>query len=120
MPTYRVVKIFSNDFTGEKNIETTIWEGLDIDQLSKAYPPSKVFGADDLTHHEIEDGWIRWDYRFERQNADGKWVKCKDPRHPVSDPAFRQLEREIDKENRLRFPGDYADDDDEGEDDYFA
>ena len=109
--TYRVVEILTDEFARKNKVtEKVIWQGEDIDALSKKYPPSKVWGADQLRHHEIEDGYVRWHYRFECQNSDQTWSECTDPRHNVDDPEFRALEREIDEENRRMFPGDYEED----------
>lgn len=106
---YRVIKILTAFGPGGPK-EETIWEGSDIIALSKQYPPSNIFGADPLGHHEIEDGWIRWDHRFE-SFQDGKWTECPDPRRRIS-AELSQLERDIDAENRRDFPGDYEDDED--------
>ncbi len=111
--TIRVVKTTTNDFNTDSPItENVIWEGANIKALSKKFPKSEVFGADDLGHHEIEDGWIRWDYRFERI-TDGQWVAIKDPRVEIYDPKHAEREAAIDAENRRMFPGDYDNGDDD-------
>jgi hypothetical protein len=108
---YRVIAV---TIIGDSNKELLKWEGTDIDQLSMEYPPSEILFADPLGHSEIEGGYIRTDYRFERQLEDCSWEEIDDPRRrltPVTD-----FERAIDAENRRLFPGDYglADDDDCG------
>lgn len=108
MPNYRVVKITTDDFKDGKKTEKVIWQGTGVSVLNAKHRRSEVFGADDLKHHEIEDGWIRFGFRFERQSDGGEWVECDDPR-PKS--AFMTaLEREIDSENRRLYPGDYEND----------
>lgn len=123
---YRVIAILTNDFGAynhghpSKVDETIKWSGTDVDELSRQYPPSNVFGADPLGHSEIEDGLIRYDYRFERQSEDGSWEEIDDPRHRIT--PLTTLEREIDAENRRLFPGDYItedDDDDYGHDEQY-
>lgn len=119
MTNYRVVKITTNDFGQETTkTEEVIWEGTDVvGDLNSMYRRSSVYGADLLTHHEIEDGWIRFGFRFERQNPDGEWVKIDDPR-PISTKKTR-LEQEIDAENRRQYPGDYMEEEPWDYDDYF-
>jgi hypothetical protein len=108
---YRVIEILTNDFGmhnhghSSKVDETIKWSGTDIKKLSRQYPPSNIFGADPLGHSEIEDGLIRYDYRFECQTEDGSWEKIDDPRRRIT--PMTSLEREIDAENRRDFPGDY-------------
>lgn len=117
-PLYRVIRITTNDFKDGEKSERVIWQGEDLDALSREYPPSEIFEADFLKHHEIEDGWVRFDFRFERQKEDGAWEVCKDPRRRTS-TSLTPLEREVDAYNRRRYPGDYMDDDyDDGYDDY--
>jgi len=111
--TYRVVKV--QTIGVEEATETVIWQGTDIDELSEMYPPSEIWGADDLGHHSIEDGYIHWHHRFECQNSDTTWSECDDPRHRVESPEFLALERAIDKENRHFFPGDYMEEDDDSD-----
>jgi len=122
---YRVIEILTNDFGAynhghpSKVDESIKWSGTDLDDLSRTFPPSNIFGADPLGHSEIEDGLIRYDYRFERQSEDGTWEQIDDPRRRIT-PMTSQ-EREIDAENRRLFPGDYVTEDDEddyGYDDY--
>lgn len=119
--TYRVIQEFTNDFTSEENryTEKVHWQGKNVDELSRSYPPSSVWGADSLSYAELEDGYLRWDYRFESLTEDGTWQKCEDPRNRdfITD-EFREREREIDLENRQRFPGDYITNDDEDSQDY--
>lgn len=112
MTQYRVIKVTTNDF-GAYNYgkpseidEQVVWQGSDTDELSRQYPPSKVFGADPLGHSEIEDGLIRFDYRYERLEGDA-WVKIDDPRRRLT--PMTAVEREIDAENRRLYPGDYWD-----------
>ncbi len=77
---YRVVKIVTNNFTGGKKKAEIVWQGSDTIALSEKYPPpSRVFGADQLGHQEIEDGMIWWDHRFEKLE-NGQWTECSDPR----------------------------------------
>lgn len=114
---YRVIAILSNDFgaynhgSPSKKDETIKWSGTDLDALSREYPPSDIFGADPLDHSEIEDGLIRYDYRFERQSEGGSWQEIDDPRRRIT--PLTSLEREIDAENRRLFPGDYITEDDD-------
>ena len=121
MPTqttalFRVIEIMKNDFgaynagTPTDITETVKWEGDDTTELSEKYPPSEVFGADPLGHAEIEDGMIRYDYRFE-QMVDGKWVEIDDPRVRLQN-GLTTVEREQEAENRRLFPGDYFDEED--------
>lgn len=117
--TYRVIKEFTNEFASEENryTEKVLWQGKNVDELSRSYPPSDVSDADSLAYAELEEGYIRWHYRFESQMEDGTWQKCEDPRNRdfVTD-EFLDREREIDLENRRRFPGDYYVEDDNDED----
>lgn len=105
--TYRVIVTTVNDFLSDDDSvsESIFWEGIDTDQLSRDYPPSEIFGADKLDHREIEDGYIRTDFRFERQTGDGSWEACDDPRRRIT--PMTAMERAIDAENRRDFPGDY-------------
>ncbi len=109
----RVIAILTNDFGAYNNgsepkvTESVKWIGDDANSLSREYPPSDIWGADELGHSEVEDGLIRFDYRFERQLADGSWVKIDDPRARITPVTER--EREIDAENRRLYPGDYFD-----------
>lgn len=109
---YRVIQILTNDFGaynfGEPSdvTETIKWSGTDLDVLSIQYPPSQIMFADPLGHSEIEDGLIRYDYRFERQCEDGSWEKISDPRRRLT--PITDHERAIDAENRRRFPGDHS------------
>lgn len=113
--TYRVVRITTNDFgpfnqTGPTQIdESVFWTGDSIEELSRAFPPSKVFGADRLGHTEIEDGLIRFDYRFE-QEVDGEWVQIDDPRVRLNS-ALTEIEKAQDAENRRLYPGDFITED---------
>ena len=105
---YCVVKITT---IGDKDPETEVfWEGPDIQELSQKYPPSEVFGADELGHHEIEGGHIRWSYAFHKFET-GRWIVCEDPRVQLRQ-GLSGLEREIDAENRRMFPGDFLDEED--------
>lgn len=111
---YRVIQTITYDFA-VKNIQTsTFWEGTDVGQLSRSYPPSHVFGADQLAHREMEDGCIRYDYTFQHQTEDGSWEDCSDPRRRTT--PMTALERAIDAENRRLFPGDFETDDDPDDD----
>ena len=101
----RVVSTTEIGFVDPQVSETVIWQGQDADQLSREFPPSEIWGADPLGHKEIEDGWIRMDKRFERQLEDGTWEEIDDPRRRLT--PITEYEREIDAENRQRFPGDY-------------
>lgn len=110
---YRVVKVTTDSFgkytQGKASdvVREIIWQGSDTAELSRQYPPSEIFGADPLSHSEIEDGLIHFDYRFEHQVEDGSWKRIKDPRRRLT--PVTTLEREIDAENRRLFPGDYED-----------
>ena len=116
MTTYRVNQVTTVDFLQGKRDVTTkvIWEGADLDDLSRKYPPSSVFGADPLGHNEFEDGCIRFDHEFERKAEDGAWETIPDPR-TRKDKSLTAYERAIDEENRRDFPGDFYDPDDEDE-----
>lgn len=123
MGEYRVVKTTSDHF-GEfnhgsevKRLEQELWKGSDTSELSKQYPPSEIFGADPLSHSEIEDGLIRFDYDFQ-ELQEGEWVTISDPRirHQA---GLTELEREIDAENRRRYPGDFVDEEPDYDDHYY-
>lgn len=114
MSKYRVIEILVNEFSSEKPKESVKWEGSDVLELSKKYPPSEIFGADELSQHGIEGGSVRWSYRFEIE-IDGLWVPIVDPRVRLKS-GLSDLERAIDAENRRDFPGDFVEYD---EDDYF-
>ena len=113
MTVIRVVQSTTNDFgphngTGPQRVDTkVIWQGSDIDELSREYPPSQIFGADPLGHNEIEDGLIRLDYSFESQTGEDSCEKIDDPRRSIT--PMTETEREIDAENRCLYPGDYDD-----------
>lgn len=114
--TLRVIKVTESDFVAPGALrpevtEQTVWEGNDVRELSRQFPPSNIMGADELGHHEIEDGWIRFDHRFERLQG-GRWVKISDPRIRL-DPALTEDEEAIDAENRRLFPGDFLRPEDE-------
>lgn len=113
---FRVVCKTRTGFADERTDVSYPWIGVDLDELSRLYPPSNIFGADPLFHREIEDGFIRTDYAFERQLPDGSWEKIDDPRRRLT--PMTDLERAIDAENRRDFPGDYDTSDDE--DDYYG
>ena len=82
-----------------------MWEGDDIYELSREFPPSNIFGADPLGYQEWGGGDLRYWYHFE-QLVDGNWEEISDPRfRPQS--GMTHAEREIDSENRRLFPGDY-------------
>lgn len=106
---YRVVATTRTGFTDERVDVSFPWTGTDIDELSRLYPPSDIFGADPLFHHEIEDGFIRTDYKFEQKLFNGSWVEIHDPRRRLT--PMTALERAIDAENRRDFPGDYITED---------
>lgn len=108
--TYRVIKTTTVGFGDEQAESSTIWQGTDTKALSIKYPPSDIFGADPLFQPDIEDGYICFSTRFERQLADGTWEKCDDPRRRIT--PMTEIEREIDRENRRDFPGDYITSDD--------
>lgn len=115
MPEYRVIRTTKTGF-GNQNAETSrVWQGSDVAALSTQYPPSEIMGADPLGHSEIEDGFVRTDYHFEKL-VDGSWERCSDPRVRLTPPTT--LERAIDAENRRDFPGDYITDDEEDDADY--
>ena len=102
---YRVLATTTIGFV-DPNVDVTVkWEGTDIDQLSRAFPPSDVFGADDLFQKEIEDGFIITRFTFERSLADDIWEETKDPRRRLT--PITAYERAIDEENRRLYPGDY-------------
>jgi hypothetical protein len=114
--TLRVIKITESDFVAPgvqkpEVTEQTVWEGNDVRELSRQFPPSNIEGADELGHHEIESGFIRFDHRFERLQG-GRWAKISDPRVRL-DPALSEAEEAIDAENRRLFPGDFLRPEDE-------
>lgn len=99
---FRVIctsKVFGKEKT------SVVWEGESIHELSREYPPSKIFGADPLGHWELEDGYVTYDCHFEKLEC-GTWTKVKDPRIRLQ-KGLSKAEREIDQENRRLFPGDY-------------
>lgn len=112
--SYRVVRKTTNDLGGETTVTTkVVWTGTDLDELSRQFPPSNIFSADDLGHHEIEDGWIRWDHTFEKRASESEeWQKIKDPRRRL-DPQMSDYEAAIYEEHLRHFPGDCEDDYDE-------
>jgi hypothetical protein len=116
MNTIRVIREYRTSFGDRDNIsEDTLWTGNDITQLSQQYPPSDVWGADELGYAQYEDGCITQQVRFEQQLDDGSWTEIEDPRIRL-DAGLSDYEREIDQENRRLFPGDYLEDD---EDDWY-
>ena len=111
---YQVIMILTNDF-GAYNRglpsqveESVTWSGSDLDALSRKFPPSEIYRADPLGHVEIEDGLIRFDYRYERQIEDGSWEEISDPRRRIT--PITDFEREIDEENRFLYPDDNIED----------
>jgi len=100
--------------------EDLVWSGTDTDELSRKFPPSQIWGADPLGRSEIDDGHIIFDHLFECSEDEGQtWQTCKDPRRRIT--PVTDLEREIDAENRSRFPGDYIEhEDDEPWDDQWG
>ena len=113
----RVVSIHTDDHaTPSKITETIKWSGEHVDDLEDEYPPSAIFGADPLGHREIENGWLRWDYRFEELEDNGDWTQIDDPRE-VGKRELTDIEREIEAQNRRDFPGDYLT---EADDDYWS
>lgn len=112
-----IVRVVKTMHVGSKTEESVIWEGSDTIALSKQYPPSEIFGADELGHNEIEGGHIRWDHHFEEMThwdgVNSEWVKIVDPRKRIT--PMTATERAIDAENRRDFPGDYMTADDEDE-----
>lgn len=107
MNSYQVMKVTATGFGAEAATTEVVWEGTDLDELSSRFPRSKVMGADELGHHEIEDGYIRWDHRFQMRAQAGEWQEIEDPRHAVRDARQAALEAAIDAENRRNFPGDF-------------
>ena len=101
---YRVVKTICDDFSG-KVIESVVWSGHDISELSRDYPKSDIMGADPLGYSEIEGGMVRSLHRFERF-LDDDWVKIDDPRKRTSE-SLTEIEIVIEAENRRLYPGDY-------------
>jgi hypothetical protein len=91
---------------GNELTPVIIWIGLDPEMLSTKYPPSEIFGADALSRKEFDNGDVIVTHWFEQQAPDGSWQKCYDPRIRLN-PERTDIEREIDAENRRRFPGDY-------------
>lgn len=114
---YRVVATTTVGFVDPKVTTAVKWEGSDTDELSREFPPSDIFGADDLFQKEIEDGLISTRFTFEQQLEDGSWEEIDDPRRRLT--PMTDLELVIDAENRRDFPGDYiTEDEEEGYDDY--
>lgn len=105
--TLRVVRITTS---GARTNREIIWSGSSIDDLSRAYPPSDVMGADPLERDEVDDGLVVITYEFEqRMTGRDDWSKINDPRRRLT--PVTATERAIDKENRRFFPGDYIDTD---------
>lgn len=102
---YRVIATTTTGFVDPVVKSIVKWEGSDLDQLSRDYPPSEIFGADELFQKEIEDGYIITRFSFEKQNEDGSWSLIDDPRRRIT--PLTNLEIEMDAENRRLFPGDY-------------
>ena len=116
---YRVIQITTDDMARPSTVKETVeWEGDDTMELSQKYPKGDIH--DTLGSVNIEDGWIHWRFRFERQAGDG-WIECHDPRVRVHNPEHDDLEEAIDEENRRLFPGDcdvnWADDDSDDDED---
>jgi hypothetical protein len=113
---YRVIATTTTGFV-DPRVDTTVkWQGTDTDELSRLYPPSDIFGADELFQKEIEGGFIITRFCFEKQLEDGSWQEIDDPRRRLT--PVTELERAIDAENRRDFPGDYITDDEDEYDDY--
>lgn len=104
----QLVRVIATTTTGfvNPNVESRMkWQGASIDELSRAFPPSEIFGADPLEQKEIEDGFIITRYTFERQQPNGEWEEIDDPRRRIT--PMTAFERAIDEENRRLYPGDY-------------
>jgi hypothetical protein len=108
---YRVVSTTTTGFVDPKVDTSIVWEGSDIDELSREYPPSNIMFADPFDQKEIENGFIITRFTFERQLEDGSWEEIDDPRRRLT--PVTAYERAIDAENRRDFPGDYITEDDE-------
>lgn len=107
----RVVTTTTIGFVDPRVDESVRWQGVDLDELSLEFPPSDIMFADELgIKEDLEDGWIRFRTRFERLLPNGSWEEIDDPRRRLT--PMTDLEREIDADNRRRFPGDYMSDDD--------
>jgi hypothetical protein len=103
-----LIRVVATTTTGfvDPNVESHVkWQGTNIDELSRNFPPSEIFGADPLEQKEIEDGFIITRFTFERQMPNGEWEEIDDPRRRIT--RMTQLERAIDEENRRLYPGDY-------------
>lgn len=109
--TYRVIRLTTNDFgayrPGKPSVitEAVIWTGPSVERMSEQFPPSSVYDADPLGHSEIEDGLIRFDYRFE-QGYGEDWEEIPDPRVRL-DQALSSSEKAQNAENRRLYPGDF-------------
>lgn len=112
---YKVIETMHGQFVA-KDVENVIFVG-NLTELNRDYPLSRVYGADKLSHKEIEDGFVRWDYTFFKSSDDLNWITCSDPRS-YTDRELTEWERAIDEENRRLYPGDFSDEyDDMYEDD---
>ena len=101
--TLRVVRTISH---GARSDDEIIWTGSRLDELSSAYPPSDVMGADQLERSEVDGGLIVISYEFQQRMTDrDEWIKIDDPRRRLT--PVTPTERAIDKENRRLYPGDY-------------
>lgn len=106
MSVYRVIVTRTIGFVDAKITESTKWAGNDLQDLNDMFPNSNIYGADPLGHSEIEDGFIRTDYRFEKF-VNSTWILIDDPREDPASRPMTSMEKEIDAENRRDFPGDY-------------
>ena len=114
MKQYRVHKITKMD--SDEVSKDLVWSGTDTDDLSRRFPPSKIWGADPLGYSQIEGGMIEISYLYECSEDEGQtWQTCEDPRRRIT--PVTELEMEIDAENRRRFPGDFIEDEYDEDDD---
>lgn len=113
---YKVVELMHGSLvSGDER--KTVFEGS-LEELDTRFPKSRITGADPFSHKEIEDGCIRWDFYFYKSSDGLNWEECDDPRASNSARPLTDLERAIERENRTMFPGDFAEDDHFGDDDF--
>ncbi len=100
-----MLRVICTSIEHNKKSETVKWEGRCIRDLSRKYPPSNIYGVDPLGYQEWDGGDLRYSYHFEQQ-TDENWKEIPDPRIRLQ-RGMTHAEREIDRENRRLFPGDY-------------
>lgn len=107
METEGTLRVVRTTKCGGKTDEEVIWAGTSIDDLSMAYPPSDVLGADRLEDYKADDDLVVVTFTFEQRTSErDEWVQIDDPRRRLTPVTV--TERAIDRENRRFFPGDYV------------